>query len=466
MFDFIRPVKKPDKAVLRIIIIGCGRVGTTLIEQLSREKHDITIIDNNERKIRMLSEMYDVMGVIGNGASYDVQQEAGIENADLLIAVTDYDELNLLCCTIATQVADVATIARVRTPDYSRESKYLRERLGLAMILNPELESAKEAARVLYLPSALEVSSFAHGQAELIKFVVPEDNVLDGITLSDLRGNIESNLLVCGIKREGDIIIPSGDFQMMKKDEIMIVADRHVTRSFFEKIGFQSSSVKSCMIVGGGMASFYLAQELISMGIQVKIIERDSKRCEELSILLPKAIIINGDGADEELLEEEGIEYAEAFVPLTGIDEENVFLTLFAKQISRAKCITKINHINFRNVINSLDLGSVIYPRYYTSETILAYVRAKQNATSNAVDTLYHIFDNRAEALEFNVREACEVTDVPIMDLKLKDELLLCFINRNGKILIPSGQDQIHVGDTVMVMTKHKGLSGIPDILA
>ena len=466
MFDFFKPGKKAAKASLNIIIIGCGRVGTTLVEQLSKEKHDITIIDNKERKVRLLSEMYDVMGVIGNGASYDVQQEAGVEEADLLIAVTDYDELNLLCCTIANQVADCATIARVRTPDYSRESKYLRDRLGLAMIINPELEAAKEAARILYLPSALEVSSFAHGQAELIKFRIPEGNVLDGITLSELRGNIEPNLLVCGIEREGDIIIPSGDFHMQKEDEVLIVADRYVTRGFFEKIGFQSNSVKNCLIVGGGMASFYLAQELISMNIQVKIIERDSKRCEELSILLPKAVIINGDGSDEELLEEEGIEYVEAFVPLTGIDEENVFLTLFAKQISHAKCITKINHINFRNVINSLDLGSVIYPRYYTSEAIIAYVRAKQNASDNAVDTLYHIFDNRAEALEFNVQEVCEVTDIPIRKLKLKDELLLCFINRNGKILIPSGQDRIRVGDTVMVMTKHEGLGSITDILA
>ena len=466
MFDFIRPTRKAQAAGLKIIIVGCGRVGVTLVEQLIHEKHDITIIDRNERKIRELTELYDVMGVIGNGASYEIQREAGIESSDLLIAVTDYDEMNLLCCTIAKQVADCDTIARVRTPDYSRESKYLRDRLGLAMILNPELEAAKEAARILYLPAALEVSSFAHGQAELIRFEIPEDNILDGETLSYLRRNIESNLLVCGIERDGDLFIPSGDFEMRSGDEVMVVADRMVTRSFFERIGFKTDSVRTCMIVGGGMATYYLAQELINMNIEVKIIEKDNRRCEELSIMLPKAIIINGDGSNEELLLEEGIEYVEAFVPLTGRDEENIFLTLFCKQISQAKCITKINHISFTDVINSLDLGSVIYPRYFTSEMIVAYVRAKKNSTSNSINTLYHLFDHRAEAIEFTIEEECEVTGTPIRDLTMKSDLLLCFISRSGKIILPQGDDMILPGDIVMVVTSHNGLTEIKDILA
>ncbi|MBR0381517.1 MAG: Trk system potassium transporter TrkA [Eubacterium sp.] len=468
MFDFIRPGKSKASAQgLSIIIVGCGKVGRALLEQLSRENHDITIIDKNERKVRELGEMYDVMGVTGNGASYVVQKEAGVDKADVMIAVTDSDELNLLCCTIAKYSGKCSAIARIRTPDYSRESEFLRERLGLAMIINPELEAAKEAARILYLPSALEVNSFAHGQAELIKFKIKKDNILAGKTISYLRQNIESNILVCGIQRGDDLIIPTGDTTMMAEDVISIVADRNATRGFFEKIGFKTNSVKSCLIVGGGKSAYYLAEELLRMNIDVKIIERNARRCEELSILLPKAIIIHGDAADEDLLKEEGIEYVESFVPLTGIDEENIFLTLYSGQVSNAKCITKISHIHFKDVINSLNLGSVIYPKYFTSEAIIKYVRAMKNSMkSNSIETLYHMFDRRVEALEFRVDQPCRVTDIPIMDLKLKDKLLICFINRGGRILLPTGSDQIMVGDTVMVVTTHSGFIEIEDILA
>ncbi len=450
---------------LNIIIVGCGKVGAALIEQLSKEGHDITIIDKNSQVIQDITNMYDIMGIPGNGASYSVQMEAGIEDADLIIAVTDSDELNLLCCTIAKQVGNCAAIARVRNPDYSREVGYLREKLGLAMIINPELEAANEAARILYLPTALEVNAFAHGQAELIKIKLPKGNILDNKTIASIGRETVKNILICAIEREGKVCIPSGNFTLKADDVISFVATRIHARTFLKEIGFATNQVKDTMIIGGGKAAYYLAKQLLAMGISVKIIESNRARCEELSILLPDAIIINGDGTDEELLKEEGIGRAESFVPLTGIDEENIMLTLHAKQVSDAKVITKINRITFKNVINSLELGSVIYPRYITSEAIIAYVRAKKASMDSNIETLYHMFDYRAEAIEFRVDENSAVTNIPLAGLNLKDNLLIAFINRNGKIIIPSGDDCIAVGDTVMIVTTNTGFNDIQDIL-
>lgn len=450
---------------LQIIIVGCGKVGMTLVEQLSQEGHDITIIDKNADIVQSMSSLHDVMGIVGNGASYSTQMEAGIESTDLIIAVTDSDELNLLCCIIAKRVGDCAAIARVRTPDYSKEAGYLREKLGLTMIINPELEASAEAARILYLPTALEVNSFAHGQAEMVKFKVTEGNKLAGNTIALLGTDITENIVICAVERNGEVYIPSGNFQVEAGDVISFVASRMMARTFLNNIGFKTNQVKDTMIIGGGNAAYYLAKQLLHMGTSVKIIESDRSRCEQLSILLPKAIIINGDGSSEELLKEEGIQYAESFVPLTGIDEENIMLTMYAKNVSNAKVITKINRMAFRSVINRLDLGSVIYPRYITSEAIIAYVRAKKDSMDSNIETLYHMFDHRVEAIEFRVYEKSAVTGIPLKNLSLKEDLLISFINRNGKIIIPSGHDSIEMGDTVMIVTTHTGFNDIQDIL-
>ena len=458
--------KKDEKRGLRIIIVGCGKVGRTLVEQLSQEGHDITIVDRDGQKAQALANLYDIIGVQGNGASYGVLKEAGIETADLLIAVTQSDELNLLCCTVGKQVANCAAIARVRTPDYSREVGYLREKLGLAMIINPEMEAAAEAARILYLPTALEIDSFAHGQADLIKFKVPEGNVLDGMNLITLGQRIAPDILICAAERDGKVIIPRGQYIIRAGDILSFAASRAVGKKFLEDIGFKTNRVRNAMLIGGGRAAYYLARQLLSMGIQVKIIEISRERCEELSILLPKAVIINGDGTSEELLREEGIERAEAVVALTGIDEENILLTLFARRVSEAKTITKINRITFQDVINNLDLGSVIYPKYITAEAIIRYVRAMRESMDSNIETLYHMFDHRAEAVEFRVDAPSGVTDIPLKDLRLKDSLLVCAIYREGRVRIPNGQDSIQVGDTIMVVTTHTGFSDIRDILA
>jgi len=333
------------------------------------------------------------------------------------------------------------------------------------MIINPDLESAKESARVLYMPTALEINSFAHGQVELIKFKIPEGNILDEITVESVGKEITNNLLICAVQREGNIFIPSGKFILKAGDVVSFVASRNEAKFFLKEIGFDTKQVKDTMIVGGGKAAYYLAKQLISMNISVKIIEQDPIRCEELSVLLPKAIIINGDGTNEELLKEEGIQFCESFVPLTGIDEQNILLSLHAKSVSKAKVITKINRNTFSGIISSMDLGSVMYPKYITSEAIIAYVRAKNNSTSSNIATLYHMFDSKAEAIEFTVDRESEVTGKPLMELSIKKDLLITFINRNGKIIIPSGQDTIEVGDSVMIFTTHTGFNSIKDIL-
>lgn len=453
------------KRGLKIIIVGCGKVGETLVEQLSKEGHDIIIVDKDAERIQEIANYYDIMGLAGNGASYSVLMEAGIEETDLIIAVTESDELNLLCCIVAKQVGDCAAIARVRTPDYSQEAAYLREKLGLAIIINPELEAAREAARLLYLPSAKEVHSFARGQAELIKFAVPDNNVLHGMTIAQMGEKLAPQVLVCAVERGKEVYIPDGNFQIQKGDVLSFVAPRKMTKPFFKQIGFQTNRVANTLIVGGGKGAFYLAKQLIPMGIAVKIIEKDKSRCEELSVLLPEAVIINGDGTDQELLEEEGISWVESFVPLTGIDEENILLTLYARQVSNAKVITKINRITFKDVINGLDLDSVIYPRYITSEAIIAYVRAKKNSMDSNIESLYHMYDSRVEAIEFRVDAPSAVTDVPLMDLPLKKNLLISCIYREGRILIPSGQDCIREGDTVLIVTTNSGFEDIQDIL-
>ncbi len=456
---------KQKKRGLQIIIVGAGKVGLTLVEQLSQEGHDITIIDRKPERIAEISELYDVMTLVGNGASYTTQKEAGIKDADLIIAVTDSDELNLLCCTIAKQFSECASIARVRTPDYSREVGYLREKLGLAMIINPELEAAKEIARILYLPTALEINSFAHGQAEIVKIKIPAGNLLDGITIAQLGQTVTNDILICAVERDGKVTIPGGNFKLLGGDVISFVSTRKVCASFLSKIGFVTKSVKNTMIIGGGRAAYYLATELLKNNIDVKIIEIDRKRCDELSVLLPKAIIINGDGTNPEVLKEAGIEEVESFVPLTGMDEQNVMLTLHAKNLAKCKVVTKISRMGFNDIINTMDLGSVIYPKYITSEAIIAYVRARNASVGSNIETLYHIFDARAEAIEFKVEEESKLTNKPLKELTLKSNLLIAFISRRGKIIIPSGNDEILCGDGVMVVTTNPGLKDIMDIL-
>ena len=450
---------------LNIIIVGCGVVGTALVEQLVVENHDITVVDTSPQKVQKITDTYDVMGVVGNGASFSVQKEAGIVDADLIIAVTDSDELNLLCCTVASRVGNCSTIAKVRNPEYSHELNHIKDKLGLAMIVNPEYEASREIYKILCLPTALEATSFAHGKADLVKIRIPHGNILDGMTIAQL-GKSTNDVLVCGVERNNQIYIPTGDFELKAGDMLSFVAPAKKVSDFLKQIGFKTNKVKNTMIIGGGDAGYYLAKRLSDNGIDVCLIDKDKERCEEIATLLPKVVVINGNGVDEDLLNEEGLQSAESFVTLTGSDEENILLTVHAKQFSNAKLVTKINRIRFKDAINTLDIGSVIYPRYITSEAIIAYVRAKSASKGSNVETLYHLFDHRVEAVEFKIDKESKVTNVPIMKLKLKDNLLICFIFRRGKVIIPSGQDCILPGDSVMIVTTHTGFNDISNILA
>ena len=455
------------KDTLSIIIVGCGKVGHTLTEQLVAEGHDITIVDTNERVIRDTAEIFDVMGIRGNGASLGVLEEAGVAGADMIIAVTGSDELNLLCCTVAKKVGPgIAAIARVRNPDYADELVYLRQQLGLSMIINPELEAARQIARNLARPKALTVSSFAKGHAELLTFKIPAGNILCGKHIMELDAIFDFGYLVCAVERGDQVFIPGGRFELQEGDDITILANTRDGHRVFKSLGMDSRAVSSCMIVGGGKSAYYLAKNLLAHHMDVKIIEQNRQRCKELTTLLPGAVVICGDGGDEALLREEGIDSVEAFVPLTGLDEENILLTLYAKRMPGMKTITKINRITFNDVIDSLDLGSVVYPKYITSETITAYVRAKQSTIGSNVETLYHLFDGKAEALEFHVEKDAPVVGVPLMKLRKKDNLLIACIARKGKIIFPRGQDTIEAGDTVIVVTTHTGFRDISDILA
>ncbi len=463
--SFIDKLNKQDSNSLTVIVVGVGNVGFAITEQLSREGHRITVIDKDAEAVKKISDAYDVLGIVGNGSSYRVLMEAGIEQSDLIIAVTDSDELNLLCCTIAKKVGNCAAIARVRNPDYSGELTYLRSRLNISMIINPELEAAHEIARLLRLPGAISINSFAKGHAELVKFKISDDSPLAGKSLMQLQQTISSGQLICAVERDKDVTIPNGSFVLEKGDIVFFVSTARNTKNFFRKISLETRKVASVMIVGGGTIAYYLTKMLLDEGISVKIIEESQARCSQLAENFDDAMIFCGDGTNEQLLLESGIMQTEAFIPLTNIDEENILLTLHAKKHTSAKVITKIDRTNFHEVIAGLDIDSVIYPRYITAESILAYARAKQNSLGSNIETLYHIIDDRVEAIEFRVGK-CQLTDIPLMDLSLKKDLLIACINRGGKIIIPRGTDRILEGDTVIVVTKHQGFHDINDILA
>lgn len=450
---------------MQIIIVGCGKVGRTLAEQLQEEQTDITLVDISAEKINSLSEDVDAMGIIGNGASINTLMEAGIESADILIAVTGSDELNLLCCLIAQKAGHCQTIARVRNPVYSKEINFIKERLGVSMFINPELAAASEISRLLRFPSAIKIDTFARGRVELLKFKVLPEFGLDGMSVLQITEKFRCDILFCAIESRDRVSIPGGNHIIHDGDMVSIIASPQNAAAFFKKIGLKTNQVKNAIIVGGGTISYYLTHALLDMKIHVKIIEKDKTRCETLSELLPEATIINGDGTDRALLLEEGLEQTEAFVALTNMDEENVFLSLFAKSKSDAKLVAKVNRLAFDDVIDSLDIGSVIYPKYITADYILQYVRAMQNSIGSNVETLYHILDNQAEALEFSIKENSPVVGIPLSRLNLKKNLLVGCLNRNGSVRIPRGHDSIQVGDTVIIVTTNKGLRDISDIL-
>ena len=450
---------------MRIIIVGCGKIGLSIIKQLVIEKHDITVIDKNQEVINDITNNYDVMGLVGNGASYSVQKDAGVDRTDLLIAVTGSDEINLLCYLFAKKAGNCNTIARVRDPLYSKEIQYIKDELGLSMIINPEYAAAVEISRLLRFPSADKIDTFAKGRVELLNLVITEDSPFVDKTLIDVAKRVLSDILICTVERGDDIFIPNGAFILRANDKITIVASAVNSREFFTKIGYDTHQVKDAMIIGGGTMTYYLAEILLKMGIKVKIVEVNREKCETLSENLPRATIINGDATNQEILIEEGINGCDSFVSLTGIDETNIILSLFAKTRTQGKIVTKIDRISFDDIINTFNVGSLIYPDKIAADYIVSYVRAMQNSIGSNVETLIKLNGGRVEALEFKILKGSPVIGIPLMQLNLKRDILIGCINRRGTIIIPKGQNTIEEGDTVIVVTTKSGLSDIKDIL-
>lgn len=450
---------------MKIIIVGCGRVGSTLAEELNKEDNEVTVIDRNYAVVEELSNKYDVMGVAGNGASYKTQMEAGIEKADILIAVTASDELNLLCCLIAKRAGNCQTIARVRNPEYSAEIEFVKETLGLAMTINPEYAAAQEIAKVLRFPSAIKIDTFAKGRVEMLKFKVPVESRLSDMLVMNIAPKLGADVLVCAVERGGNIYIPKGDFRLHEKDVVSILAEPRKASDFFKKIGIETHQVKDTMIVGGGDTSYYLAKLLLPMGIDVKLVERDQQRCELLSELLPKAQIIYADGSEQRVLMEEGIGQAEAFVALTDVDEENIMLSLFARTQTDGKIAAKINRMDFDQIIRELDLDTTVYPKKITAQHILQFVRGKKNSIGCNVETMYRILDDKAEALEFVVKNNSELSGILLEDLEIKENTLVACIIRGRNIIVPRGKDTMRVGDSVVIVTTTLGLKDIREVI-
>lgn len=407
------------------------------------------------------------MGVVGNGASYQVQMEAGVMDAELLIAVTGADELNLLCCLIAKKAGKCQTIARVRNPIYSKEVNFIKRQMGLSVVINPELAAAQEISKLLRLPYAKKVDTFARGRVEMVKFRMHPELHMDGLKVADILSKMKCDVMICGVERlkERKVVIPNGDFILRDGDLVSMMAVPRETAKFFKKMGIPTHQVKSTLIVGGGMIAFYLAKQLLEMRVDVRIIEQNKERCEMLSEELPDATILQGDGTDKEFLLEEGLAHTESLVALTNMDEENLMLALLARKYSEAKLVAKVNRIHFEEVIDDLDIDSIIYPKNLAAEHIVRYTRAMQNSLGSNVETLYKVMDGAAEALEFVIREESHVTNRTLRELSLKDNLLVCYISRFGKLKMARGQDMLKVGDSVIVVTTHKGLNDITDIL-
>lgn len=438
---------------MKIVIVGDGKVGYTLTKRLSQEGHDIVVIDNNRSVLLQSQEALDVAVVDGNGASVEVQREAGVGSSDLLIAATSGDETNLLCCMVARKLGCRHTIARVRNPEYDQQTRFLKDELGLSMVINPEKAAALEIFRLLQYPSFLKRDSFAKGSVELVELKIKENNVLANTRLDQFRTLSNVNALVCAVERGGMVSIPKGSFSLQVGDKLTIATDAGDLVRLIKNLGVYTPKAQHVMIIGGSRTAKYLAQRLISSKVKLTIIEKNEKRCQELSETLPEATIVHGNGTEQGLLIEEGIRKMDAVVTLTGMDEENLIVSMFADFIGVPKSVTKINRTEYNNVYENKGIDSIVSPKLLTTNEIIRYVRAMDDTTGGSVVTLYRIVDGKAEALEFSIKNDAPYNNIPLHKLRLKPNILIASIIRARKVIIPSGNDEIHKGDTVIIVT-------------
>ena len=451
---------------MNIIVVGCGKIGTILIESLSAEGHDITAIDNDPAVIKEITNIYDIMGVCGSGTDCSVLEEAGVEKARLIIAATGSDEFNMLSCFIAKKMGARHSIARIRDPQYNQNSLgFLRENLNLSMALNPDLLTAQELFNILKLPGAVKVETFSRRNFEMIELVLKSGSILCGMTLSNLRGKFTSRFLVCVVCRGEDVYIPDGNFELREGDRIGISADIAELHKFLKESSITQKQARKVVILGGSKISYYLAKALTEGGTSVKIIEKNLEKCEQFSEKLPKAVIIHGDGTEQELLLEEGIESADAFVALTNLDEQNILISIFASNHNVPKTIAKVNRKALISMSDKLGLDTVVSPKSITSDVVVSYARALENTEGSTIETLYNLFDGKAEALEFKVTTESKATNIPLKDLKTKPNTLIAGIIRGRRAITPTGDDCILPNDRVIIITSGNRLSDITDIL-
>jgi trk system potassium uptake protein TrkA len=448
-----------------IIIVGGGKVGGALAEVLCDE-HNVTIIDRSEDRINSLINDYDVKGIAGNCLRTSVLEEADIEKCNIFIAVTSSDEVNILSCLIAKKMKARHCIARVRNPEFDKQMVFMREELGISLMVNPDYNAANEIAKVLRYPEAINLESFAKGRVDLAEIRITRGSILENVALSQLSRRLRLDVLICAVQRGEELIIPNGSFVLHAGDKIHMTASHSAMVKFFKSISaaYREKRVKSAVLIGGGRVGYHLAQQLREMGIKVKIIEINRDRCADLSDQLNKVSVICGDGTDHDLLKEERVYDADAVVTLTGIDEENILLSLLAKNNGVEKVVTKVNRMTLMQLSDTLDLDSIISPKTITVNQILQYVRAKQNSAGNNITTLYRLVNDRLEAIEFVIREQKDYVDVPLKKLKLRNGILIASIIRGNELIIPKGDDCLKVNDSVVVITTNKGFGDLKQI--
>ncbi len=451
---------------MKIIVVGCGKIGTTIIASLSDEGHDVVAVDNKPEALASVVNIHDVMGVCGNGADCDVLEEAFAETVDLVVATTDSDELNMLACFIAKRMGALHTIARIRNPEYNdRSLSFMKQHLDLSMAINPELLAAHELYNILKLPAAVKIETFSIRNFEMVEIKLKNDSVLDGLNLIELRNKFDAKFLICAVQRGEEAYIPNGNFILRSGDKIGITAAPAEITKLLRELGILQKQARNVMILGGSRTAYYLAKKLTNAGNSVTIIERDRQLCDELCEALPKAVIINGDGAKQELLLEEGLHSLDAFVALTGMDEENILVSSFVQSQDVPKVIAKINRDELIPLAEHWGLDCVVSPKKLISDILVQYARALENSQGSSVETLYKLMDDKVEALEFKVKSDFPMLRVPFKELKTKPNTIIAGIVRDRKLIIPTGEDMLLAGDKVVVTAANQRINTLSDIL-
>ena len=450
---------------MKIVIIGLGTIGKTILKNLSGEGHTITIIDDDKRIIEDLIEKYDVLGVVGNGASMDIQNEAGVRDADLVIVLTQSDELNILACLVAKKVGAKNTVARVRNPDYRKQITVMKDDLGIAMVVNPEQETANEIFNIINLPSVNQIEHFAKGRVSLVEIVAERGCSLIGETLISIGKKLTTKVLICAVQRGDEVIIPAGNFKIEEGDRIHFTANAKSLGDFLSEANLVKSPFKNIMIVGGGRIGYYLADALSKKKYAIKLIENDPTTAEELAELLPRATVVCGNGTQHDVLIEEGIEAMDAFVALTDIDEENMIVSMFANKKKVKKSITQIKSDDLYGMLDELGINNNVSPKHVVAGRIISYIRALANSVGSSVLTLYQLVNNQVEALEFAAKKQEAFYDKPLRELNMKKNCLIACIIRQNEVIIPNGNSEIHLGDNVIVVTTHKNFDDLNDVI-